>query len=121
MCMPPPPRSAAPADPCNDWQPATARHGPTARPTLSCRTTSNRTGSPHAVKPSVRDHTSEYAKAQRPPRKFLVQFFLPLESPGRYSKKKAKKRTGFSKRPGDASGEGNSERSNKTILAACTK
>src|SRR2546422_9049566 len=87
----------------------------------SCGTALNRTGSPHAVQPSVRDHTSEYAKAQRPPRKFLVQFFLPLESPGRYSKKKAKKRTGFSKRPGDASGEGNSECSNKTILATCTK
>src|SRR2546426_9482953 len=48
-------------------------------------------------------------------------FSCPWKAPEGTAKKKAKKRTGFSKRPGDASGEGNSERSNKTILATCTK
>ena len=86
-------------DRCFDCHPTTACHRPTARATWSCGTTLNRTGSPHAVQPSVRDHTSERPKAQRPPRKFLGQFFPSLKSPGRYSKKKAKKRTGFNKRP----------------------
>lgn len=87
-------------DRCFDWPTTTFGHRLTTRERSPFGITRDRDGLPHAVQPSARDLTSEDPKAQRPPRKLLVQYFLSQGSLGRYSKQKAKKATCLSTRRG---------------------